>query len=273
MASLKTFIHKKTWIFSFLAFVFSLNAFAQQVSKTYYATLSEGVKLYESPSEQAKVLTTVAYGSKVTFNNSEVDKLTMLDHSVVVNGARTYWMKVTHNNVKGYVIKDNLATIQPPKENTDKLSDWLKQFAQPFANKWERGKIAEFLSESEHDNYISRQIFQNGILLTVTSGYDVNSSETVQIPNTNVFAVYNLIQHIGSFKSIFKLNTALREGTSSFKDSEGNEYKWEVFYQKGEEIEDKTLQSIVITWNNGNNNTLKISTLGNDIVVFYETAL
>jgi len=273
MASLKTFIHKKTWIFSFLAFVFSLNAFAQQVSKTYYATLSEGVKLYESPSEHAKVLTTVTYGSKVTFNNSDADKLTMLDNSVVVNGARTYWMKVTHNNVKGYVIKDNLATIQPPKENTDKLSDWLKQFAQPFTNKWESGKIAESLSESEDDNYISRQIFQNGILLTVTSGYDVNSSETVQIPNTNIFAVYNLIQHIGSFKSVFKLNTALREGTSSFKDSEGNEYKWEVFYQKGEEIEDKALQSIVITWNNGNNNTLKISTLGNDIVVFYETTL
>jgi len=77
MASLKTFIHKKTWIFSFLAFVFSLNAFAQQVSKTYYATLSEGVKLYESPSEQAKVLTTVTYGSKVT-------KISTLGNDIVV---------------------------------------------------------------------------------------------------------------------------------------------------------------------------------------------
>ena len=273
MVSLKTFIHKKTWIFSFLAFVFSLNAFAQQMSKTYYASLSEGVKLYESPSEQANVLTTVTYGSKVTVNNSDVGKLAMLGNSAVINGARTYWMKVTHNNVKGYLIKDNLATIQPPKENTDKLSDWLKQFAQPFANKWESGKISESLSESEYDNYISRQIFQNGMLLTVTSGYDVNSSETVQIPNTNVFAVYNLIQHIGSFKSVFKLNTVLHEGTSSFKDSEGNEYKWEVLYREGEGIKDKILQSVVITWNNGNNNTLKISTLGNDIVVFYETTL
>ncbi len=95
----------------------------------------------------------------------------------------------------------------------------------------------------------------------------------MQIPNTNAFAVYNLIQHIGSFKSVFKLNTALREGTSSFKDSEGNEYKWEVLYQEGEGIKDKILKSVVITWNNGNNNTLKISTLGNDIVVFYETTL
>jgi len=35
----------------------------------------------------------------VTFNNSDAEKLTMLDNSVVVNGARTFWMKATHNNV------------------------------------------------------------------------------------------------------------------------------------------------------------------------------
>lgn len=267
------FLLKTALFFGLLADIFSMNTFAQKAPKIYYATLSEGVKLYVGPSIQTKALATVAYGSQVTFSNSDVDQLEMVNNPLVINDTRTYWMKVIYNKVKGYVVKNNFASIKPPKENTGKLSDWVNQLSQPIGNKWESGKISESLSESENDNYFSRQIFQNGILLTTTSGFDVNFSETLQIPHTDVLTVYNLIKNIGSFYRILKLNTALPEGNTIVKDSEGNEYKWTILRKTQEGSEDKFLKSIEIIWNNGINNTLSISALGNDIVVFYENTL
>lgn len=267
------FLLKTALFFGFLTNVLSINTFAQKAPKIYYATLSEGVKLYASPSIQANALATVAYGSQVTFSNSDIDQLEMVNNSLVINGTRTYWMKVIYNTVKGYVLKNNFATIKPPKENTGTLSDWVKQLSQPIGNKWENGKISETLSESENDNYFSRQIFQNGMLLTSTSGFDVNFSEALQIPHTDVLTVYNLIKNIGSFYRILKLNTALPEGNTIVKDSEGNVYQWKILRKTQEGSEDKSLKSIEIIWNNGINNTLSISAMGNDIVVFYENTL
>lgn len=264
---------KKTFLFGFLVFFFiSLDTFAQKVSQTYYATLAEGVKLYKSPSKLENPLATIIYGAKVTSGNSDADKLEIVDNPILENGIRTYWIKVSYNNIQGYVIRDNFSPVKPPAENTDKLSDWAKQVSKP-TTKWETGKIAESLSESENNNYFSRQLFENGMLLTITSGYDVNSSETLQIPYTNVFAIYNLIRNIGSFKSIFRLNTLLQNGTTRFKDAEGNEYKWNVSYQAEGENEESVLKSVEITWNNGVNNTLKISSLGDDTIIFYENTL
>ncbi|WP_104383044.1 SH3 domain-containing protein [Sphingobacterium sp. HMA12] len=267
------FLLKKALFVGLLANGLSINTFAQKMPKIYYAILSEGVNLYENPSTQANALTTVAYGSQVTFSNSDIDKLEMVDNPVVVNDTRTYWMKVIYNNVSGYVVKNNFASIKPPEENTGKLSDWIKQLSRPAGNKWESGKISESLSESEHDNYLSRQIFQNGMLLTVTSGYDINFSETLQIPHTDVLTVYNLIKNIRSFYPILKLNTALREENAIVKDNEGNEYKWKISHKAQEESEDKVIKSIEIIWNNGINNTLSISAMGSDVVVFYENTL
>lgn len=109
------FLLKTALFFGLLADIFSMNTFAQKAPKIYYATLSEGVKLYVGPSIQTKALATVAYGSQVTFSNSDVDQLEMVNNPLVINDTRTYWMKVIYNKVKGYVVKNNFASIKPQR--------------------------------------------------------------------------------------------------------------------------------------------------------------
>ncbi|PUV26493.1 hypothetical protein [Sphingobacterium athyrii] len=98
------FLLKTALFFGFLSNVLSINTFAQKAPKIYYATLSEGVKLYATPSIQADALATVAYGSQVTFSNSDIDQLEMVNNSLVINGT----MKIHFKNFQSDFFKQEV---------------------------------------------------------------------------------------------------------------------------------------------------------------------
>ncbi len=236
----------------------TIPALAQQT--TYYAIANPELSLRQSPGTQATILTRIPYGAKI----ESVANDTSSYRQVIIGGFPCYWRKIKYKEMTGYVIDAYLSDMAPPLKGIKDLSSFTAKVSQPFGSKLIKGKTPSHIEEGEVS--ISRQLYKNGMVYSVISGYEYRA-ETLQLPSENISVAYNLLKNIEEFAPVLKTNSDLKEGEHTTKDNKGTVYTWTVVYEKQQGMQ--WLQSIKITWEEGGFYNLTLQALETEVMITY----
>ncbi len=234
----------------------SNKTFAQELEpilQTVYASYKTGLSIRETPNIKAKVLGKIPYGTKIVYNSRET-----VDSVIATDGMQGYYIKITYNNIKGYILNSYVLPVQPPKASVKIMEDYLKQITDPFGNKLivKKGKIGFYDSGYE----LERQLYKNGAVHSTYTAYESSSDEFV-LPDLSLQQAYLLLNLIPEFAKILPTDGVMPNASYTYK-------KGEISYDcKVIKDESKYIYRIGISFEPGGSVTLEIIDLGGQVMI------
>ncbi len=243
-----------------LAITFSLSA-----QEALYTTAPAGLSLRQGPGDKARVLTRIAYGTKITGMSMSDD--TLSGQQAVIGGLPSSWRKVKYKDTLGYVADAYLSRLAPPRSGTKDLKAYAAQLS-PVAG-------APLVKEEQHERIseggvsVSRQLYKNGMVYSSFTGYEY-MAESLQFPDQTTVTVYNLIRNLTEYAPVFKTSPELKEGKYTTKDAQGVVYTWEVRYTHENGL---WLDEIKVSWEDGGYSSLSVRNIEAEVIVTYSSGV
>jgi Bacterial SH3 domain len=186
---------KKTFFVALFSLVM-YGSFAQLPAKDMYVAYSTGLNIRKTPSLKAELLGKIPYGTKLKVEEAKKD--TVL---VTVEGMQGYWVPVTYQNMKGYILDCYLVSIVPPKKGTANLLDYIKQLTTPFGSALVV-KTGTQNNITENGFETKKQLYKNGISWHQYNAYEYNANSYF-IPNLITREAFLIIRQIKEFENAF----------------------------------------------------------------------
>lgn len=234
-------------------------ALSNQVFNSYKPGLSIRIK----PEVDAEVVAKIPYGAEVLPDRLTNNMDWPTGNAILIDGMQATWVKVKYKSDTGYVLDLYLSEYAPPKLGTASLSEWIEQISKPFEKIFVGRR--QYPEPGQEVMEISRQIYANGAVLTEGLGYEYNYT-TLQLPLTHVLQVYNAIQQLSDFKTVFDANKTLQSGNYPGTDTDAG-FDWKVTYS-GEEVGGR-LQKIEIEWTHGRYSFLRLDQGEMEVIITY----
>jgi uncharacterized protein YgiM (DUF1202 family) len=161
-----------------------------------YVCYSTGLNMRKQPSIKAEVLGKIPYATKISYNAKKLDTV-----PVIVEGMTGYWLPVTHQGKKGYVLSCYLTTLKPPTKGTKNMEDYLLQISALHG-----GTLIvsnDVITTIEAGGRKStKQLYKNGAQHNTFYMYEY-SSDTYMIPKISMEEAFLLLRQIEEFSDFF----------------------------------------------------------------------
>ncbi len=231
----------------------------------FYVAYSTGINIRKTPSLNADLLGKIPYATKLSINVSKQDTT-----PVFVEGMTGYWVPVTFQNKKGYVLNCYLTTIMPPKKGTKKMEDYLLQLSPKFgAPLVYKTKTPISFYESGYE--IKKQFYKNGNEMHENRGYESFGQTYFFIEMSSLQEIFLIMRQIEEFNHFFSEKDEFPNKTKTFTKKSDISGETEFVYTVDKTTWGKTdwIKKITLEFQEGASYQLEIFYLDGHVVVSY----
>lgn len=194
--------------------LFSTTKTYASFSQEVYVALPNGIKVYEKPDTNSRIVTSLDYGQVIIMRLSEYKD------SITINGFETNWAIINNGQgANGYFIYAFVSTIPPPEKSVNTFKDYAMQLS---------GSIIDSIdiwpgeAYSEFDDF-KKYIYKNGLSTTVIN-YENAVSQSITIPNITLENAYIILAAM-FFRSQPTVSFPVDNSKRTVKEDEGSSYK------------------------------------------------
>lgn len=178
-----------------------LQLFANSDDSVYmYVAAKSGLTLRETPATTGKVIGKINYGERVLIHEYVPGV-----PAFVVDGFRSYWVKVAATGKTGYLADAFLFSIPPPAAGTKTFKQYLDQLSL-VSCVVKYGNHDENAEESY--NARTKTLFKNGAEIYDGVGYE-SVSTTYVLPQVSIQQAFQLLRLIPQYAMFVKADTPL----------------------------------------------------------------
>jgi Bacterial SH3 domain len=253
---------KKT-LFSTVVLLVTIFSFAKE--RPAYVAYSTGVNIRKTASLNADLLGKIPYATKLSIDLSKKDST-----PVFVEGMTGYWVPVSFQNKKGYVLDCYLTNIVPPKKGTKTMEEYISQLSPKFGAPL-LYKSPEPIGFYENGYEIKKQFYKNGNEIHEIKGYESFGSTYFFVQMESLQEAFLVMRQIEEFQLFFSEKDEFPNQTKTItkKSDISNTVELKFTIDKTSWGKIDWIKKIVLEYQEGASYELEIFYLDGHIVISY----
>ncbi|HYH16799.1 MAG TPA: SH3 domain-containing protein [Flavisolibacter sp.] len=253
---------KRSILTCFLLFQVCIHLYAQKINPSFqYVAAKSGLIIREQAMQTAKVMGKIPYGEKINLIDDDDSR------PITIDGFNGKWVKVTYNNVTGYIANCFLLPLPPPAPGIARLEAYLDKISTPV------GPDVTVTYEYPGDaDALTKRLYKNGAEQH-THGVNEYASTITFLPYFTLQQAYLLVQLLQQYPEYVPANAFFPRNNQKTKLPYG---ELTVTVKKATSHADAAVTSIDLVYNGEGmgNYTLRFYCLDSgQAVIYYDEAL
>jgi hypothetical protein len=174
-----------------------LTIFSFAKEKPLYVAYSTGINIRKAASLNADLLGKIPYATKLSIDVSKKDTM-----PVFVEGMTGYWVPVSFQNKKGYILDCYLTNSTPPKKGTKTMADYMLQLSPKFGSPL-LYKSPQPIGFYESGYEIKKQFYKNGNEMHESKGYESFGNTYFFVQMESLQEAFLVMRQIEEFNLFF----------------------------------------------------------------------